>query len=46
MRVGARWLLDWDDPSADAEPWLDFTHAADGARWLRLAHIHSDADFG
>ena len=27
MRVDERWLVDWDDASVDAEPWLDFAQA-------------------
>jgi len=44
MRVDTRWLVDWDDDSVDAEPWLHF--AADGgAATLTLSHVDPDADF-
>lgn len=45
MQVGARWLVDWDEASIDAEPWLDFAVAADGTRRMRLAHVDPNADF-
>jgi len=46
LRVGERLLVDWDDASVDAEPWLDFT-AADDAQpmTLALSHVDPEADF-
>jgi CubicO group peptidase (beta-lactamase class C family) len=46
MRSHERWLVDWDDDSVDAEPWLTFVNegAAAGAR-MTLAAIDPDADF-
>jgi CubicO group peptidase (beta-lactamase class C family) len=46
MRVGERWLVDWDDDSVDAEPWLHFAAAkAGGDTGLTLSHVDPDADF-
>ncbi|MBD9480458.1 serine hydrolase [Pseudoxanthomonas sp. PXM02] len=46
MRVDERWLVDWDDDSVDAEPWLHFTAAqAGGDARLTLSHVDPDADF-
>lgn len=46
MRVGSRWLVDWDDVSVDAEPWLDFTVAESPQPIrLKLSHVDPDADF-
>lgn len=46
LRQGGRLLVDWDDDSVDAEPWLDFTAAADGKpAGLRLSHVDPGADF-
>ncbi|UYB52855.1 beta-lactamase family protein [Xanthomonas sp. AM6] len=45
MRTGARWLVDWDAASVDAEPWLDFVAGTDGTPRMRLAHVDPDADF-
>ena len=46
MRVGERWLVDWDDDSVDAEPWLHFAAATAGAdAGLTLSHVDPDADF-
>ena len=45
MRVGTRWLVDWDDDSVDAEPWLHFDTAPDGVAQLTLSHVDPDADF-
>ncbi|WP_317852727.1 serine hydrolase domain-containing protein [Xanthomonas sp. CFBP 8443] len=45
MQVGARWLVDWDEASVDAEPWLDFVADADGTPRMRLAHVDPAADF-
>jgi len=43
MRVGDRWLVDWDEDSVDAEPWLVFS---DGPPiGLTLSHVDPDADF-
>lgn len=44
MQSGGRWLVDWDEDSVDAEPWLTFSREGD-ARHLRLAAIDPDADF-
>ena len=46
MRVDSRWLVDWDDVSVDAEPWLDFS-AAEPSQPIRLklSHVDPDADF-
>jgi hypothetical protein len=46
MQVGSRWLVDWDEVSVDAEPWLDFT-AAESSQPIRLklSHVDPDADF-
>lgn len=45
LRQEQRWLVDWDDDSVDAEPWLDF-HAEEGAApRLTLAHVNPEADF-
>lgn len=41
MRVGQRYLVDWDEDYAEA--WLDFPQAADGV--LRMAKVDPDADF-
>jgi len=44
--VGDRWLVDWDDDSVDAEPWLRFHPASDGAPpRMTLSHVDPDADF-
>ncbi|KAF1727401.1 serine hydrolase [Pseudoxanthomonas japonensis] len=46
MRVDERWLVDWDDDSVDAEPWLHFAAAkASGDAGLTLSHVDPDADF-
>ena len=46
MQVGERWLVDWDDDSVDAEPWLHFAAAtAGGDAGLTLSHVDPDADF-
>jgi len=45
MQVGARWLVDWDEASVDAEPWLTFATAADGTQRMHLAHVDPNADF-
>jgi hypothetical protein len=46
MRVGERYLVDWDDESVSAEAWLDFS-AGDGATAprLRMAKVDPQADF-
>ncbi|MEL1263312.1 serine hydrolase [Pseudoxanthomonas putridarboris] len=45
MQAGGRWLVDWDDASVDAEPWLIF-EAGDGGRGtLKLSHVDPAADF-
>ncbi|ALN78910.1 serine hydrolase [Lysobacter antibioticus] len=45
MSVGERLLLDWSADEVDAEAWLDFATAADGAVSLTLAKVDPDADF-
>ncbi|HEY0332845.1 MAG TPA: serine hydrolase, partial [Stenotrophomonas sp.] len=45
MQSGGRWLVDWDDASVDAEPWLAFAADAQGRATMRLAAIDPDADF-
>ncbi|GAB3754320.1 serine hydrolase [Lysobacter olei] len=45
MQVGPRWLVDWDDPSVDAEPWLAFEDAGSGPPHMRLSHVDPSADF-
>ncbi|KRA54010.1 penicillin-binding protein [Pseudoxanthomonas sp. Root65] len=46
MQVGEQWLVDWDDDSVDAEPWLHFAAAkAGGDAGLTLSHVDPDADF-
>jgi len=45
LESGGRWLVDWDDDSVDAEPWLDFARDAQGAATMKLAAIDPDADF-
>lgn len=46
MRSGGRWLVDWDEASVDAEPWLAFAGAdASSGATIRLAAIDPDADF-
>ena len=46
LRQDGRLLVDWDDDSVDAEPWLDFRPGTAGepAR-LSLEHVDKDADF-
>jgi len=45
MQVDRRWLVDWDDASVDAEPWLTFATDAQGRATMHLAAIDPDADF-
>jgi len=45
MSVGERLLVDWSADEVDAEAWLDFATAADGAVTLTLAKVDPDADF-
>ncbi|MBD9434518.1 serine hydrolase [Pseudoxanthomonas sp. PXM03] len=46
MRVDERWLVDWDDDSVDAEPWLHFAPAQAGSdAGLKLSHVDPEADF-
>ncbi|MDI9239436.1 serine hydrolase [Lysobacter sp. LF1] len=42
QKVGKRWLVDWNDPSVDAEAWLDFD--AGGAD-LAMSKVDPQADF-
>ncbi|HEY0861007.1 MAG TPA: M15 family metallopeptidase [Pseudoxanthomonas sp.] len=44
MQVDTRWLVDWDDDSVDAEPWLHFAADA-GSTTLALSHVDPEADF-
>jgi len=44
QRVGERWLVDWDDPSVDAEAWLRFGGSEDGVD-LRMGKVDPQADF-
>jgi hypothetical protein len=46
-RADGRFLVDWDDDSVDAEPWLDFKAAGEGGApaTLALAHVDPEADF-
>jgi len=45
MRLGDRYLVDWNDP-ADLDAWLDF-HAATGGQpiTLRMAKVNPLGDF-
>jgi microsomal dipeptidase-like Zn-dependent dipeptidase/CubicO group peptidase (beta-lactamase class C family) len=43
MRVGTRWLIDWDEDSVDAEAWLEFS--GDKPHTLKLAKVDPEADF-
>ena len=45
MQVGERWLVDWDDASVDAEPWLAFEVAAGEGPRMRMSHVDPSADF-
>ena len=46
QRVGERLLVDWDDASVDAEPWLDPRPATDAVpAGLMLSHVDPSADF-
>jgi CubicO group peptidase (beta-lactamase class C family) len=44
QRVDERWLVDWDDPSVDAEAWLHFGSGRDGVD-LRMSKVDPQADF-
>jgi hypothetical protein len=46
MRVGERYLVDWEDDSIDAAAWLDFS-GSDGstATYLTMAKVDPRADF-
>ena len=46
LRSGARYLVDWDHDSVDAEAWLDF-HKGESSQSARLtmAKVDPDADF-
>jgi CubicO group peptidase (beta-lactamase class C family)/D-alanyl-D-alanine dipeptidase len=44
MRVGQRWLVDWDLDSVDAEAWLDFKTEG-GVAKLSMSKVDPDADF-
>jgi CubicO group peptidase (beta-lactamase class C family) len=43
MQVGERMLIDWEDPSVDAEAWLTFQPAGPAA--FTLAKVDPEADF-
>ena len=43
MRVGDKYLVQWDSDAVDTEPWLSFPEKSGGT--LRLAKIDPDADF-
>lgn len=46
MRVGERYLVDWDDPSVDAEAWLDFSASVPGpGSSLTMSKVDPKADF-
>ncbi|MEO6366241.1 MAG: serine hydrolase domain-containing protein [Luteimonas sp.] len=46
MRTGTRMLVDWQDASVDAEPWLTFANTGKGApRSMKMAKVDPDADF-
>jgi CubicO group peptidase (beta-lactamase class C family) len=45
MQAEDRLLVDWSDPSVDAEPWLAFARDDEGAVTLKLAHVDPAADF-
>ncbi|MEO5560749.1 MAG: membrane dipeptidase [Dokdonella sp.] len=45
MQVGKRQLVDWDDDSVDAEPWLTFTGDKNAPAVLTLTKLDPDADF-
>jgi CubicO group peptidase (beta-lactamase class C family) len=46
MRVGERFLVDWEDEAADVEPWLTFTPAQKGRPiTLTMAKTDPEADF-
>ncbi len=46
MRSGERLLVDWRDASVDAEPWLAFAGAANGApAMLKMSKVDPEADF-
>lgn len=44
QRVGARWLVDWDDPTVDAEAWLHFGDTERDVD-LRMSKVDPQADF-
>jgi CubicO group peptidase (beta-lactamase class C family) len=43
MRLGARYLVHWDDPAVEPDAWLDF-HAGSPPT-LRMAKVDPDGDF-
>jgi CubicO group peptidase (beta-lactamase class C family) len=46
MRVGERWLVDWEDDSVDVEPWLTFTPATAGKPiTMTMAKSDPEGDF-
>lgn len=44
VRVGPRWLIDWDAAEVDAEAWIDFSGAAAQAAFV-MSKVDPDADF-
>jgi len=44
MQSGERLLVQWDDPSVDAEPWLDFARSGRRHATLAMSHVDPDAD--
>jgi hypothetical protein len=44
LRAGDGWLVDWNDASVDAEPWLHFGAAGNASR-LTMSKVDPDADF-
>ena len=45
MRVGERWLIDWDDEGVDAEAWLHPPPRGAGGDALTLSVVDPEADF-
>lgn len=46
VRAGKRMLVDWQDASVDAEPWLEFTASGNGMPvTLKMSKVDPEADF-
>lgn len=45
MSLGDRWLVDWDEDSVDAEPWLSFQQDSGQPVRMTLKAIDPEADF-